>query len=174
MGREIPLELEWIPFEVHPEAPPQGALLTDMFPGTLFEKFYRKLARQSGVPDLPFGRAERLDNSGLALEASEFAKQTAAFDVFHDRLFRAHFVEEKNISLMQTILDVGKASGLDITSLEEALTERKYASRIDAFKNMACREGVNSVPTFILNGTHRLVGTQPLEGFREFLKRLDR
>lgn len=174
MGREIPLELEWIPFEVHPETPPQGTLLTDMFPGTLFEKFYRKLARQSGVPDLPFGRAERLDNSGLALEASEFAKQTAAFDVFHDRLFRAHFVEEKNISLMQTILDAGTASGLDVTSLEEALTERKYASRLDAFKDMACREGINGVPTFILNDTHRLVGTQPLERFREILKRLVR
>ena len=174
MGREVPLDLEWIPFEVHPETPPQGVLLTDMFPGTLFDKFYRKLARQSGVPDLPFGRAERLDNSGLALEASEFAKQTAFFDVFHDRLFRAHFVEEKNISLMQTILDVAASCGLDKAALEEALTERKYASRIDAFKNMACREGINGVPTFIVNERHRLVGAQPLDRFREFLKRPDK
>jgi len=75
---------------------------------------------------------------------------------------------------MQTILDVAASCGLDKAALEEALTERKYASRIDAFKNMACREGINGVPTFIVNERHRLVGAQPLDRFREFLKRPDK
>jgi predicted DsbA family dithiol-disulfide isomerase len=159
---------------VHPETPPEGVLLTDMFPGTIFDKFYRKLARQSGVPDLPFGHAERLDNSGLALEAAEFAKETNAFDLFHDNLFRAHFVEEKNISHFRTILDVASASGLDPAPLEKALKERKFAAKTEAFKEMACREGISGVPTFIIDDAHRLVGAQPLEGFRTLLKRLDK
>lgn len=145
-----------------------------MFPGTIFEKFYRKLARQSGVPDLPFGRAERLDNSGLALEAAEFAKETKAFDLFHDNLFRAHFVEEKNISRLETILDVAGASGIDTTAMEKALSERKFTTKTGAFKEMACREGIDGVPTFIINDTHRLVGAQPLEGFRNFLNRMNK
>jgi predicted DsbA family dithiol-disulfide isomerase len=174
VGKEIPLDIEWLPFEVHPETPPEGKLLTDMFPGTIFEKFYRKLARQSGVPDLPFGNAERLDNSGLALEAAEFAKETNAFELFHENLFRAHFVEEKNISHLRTLRDVAGASGLDTSALEKALLERKFAAKVSAFKDMACREGINGVPTFIINNTHRLVGAQPLEGFRNLLKRLDK
>jgi predicted DsbA family dithiol-disulfide isomerase len=159
---------------VHPETPPEGVLLTDMFPGTIFEKFYRKLARQSGVPDLPFGHAERLDNSGLALEAAEFARETNAFDLFHDNLFRGHFVEEKNISHLQTILDIAGASGLDTAALEKALSERKFSAKIRSFKDMACREGINGVPTFIINNAHRLVGAQPLEEFRNLLKRLEK
>jgi predicted DsbA family dithiol-disulfide isomerase len=174
VGKEIPLEIEWLPFEVHPETPPEGVLLTDMFPGTIFEKFYRKLARQSGVPDLPFGHAERLDNSGLALEAAEFAKETNSFDLFHDNLFRAHFVEEKNICLLQTILDVAGASGLDATALEKPLKTRIFAAKVSAFKDLACREGIDGVPSFIINDAHRLVGAQPLEGFRNLLKRLDK
>jgi predicted DsbA family dithiol-disulfide isomerase len=174
VAQEIPLDIEWLPFEVHPETPPEGKLLTDMFPGTIFEKFYRKLARQSGVPDLPFGHAERLDNSGLALEASEFAKETNDFDLFHENLFRAHFVEEKNISRLQTILDVADVSGLDVPALETALHDRKFAAKVSAFKDLACREGINGVPTFIINDVHRLVGTQPLDGFRNLLKRLDK
>lgn len=149
-------------------------LLTDMFPGTIFDKFYRKLARQSGVPDLPFGHAERLDNSGLALEAAEFAKETDAFNLFHENLFRAHFVEEKNISHLQTILGVAGASGLDTAALEKALSERIFAAKVRTFKDLACREGINGVPTFIINDAHRLVGAQPLEGFRDLLKRLDK
>jgi predicted DsbA family dithiol-disulfide isomerase len=141
-----------------------------MFPGTIFEKFYRKLARQSGVPDLPFGHAERLDNSGLGLEAAEFAKGTPAFDLFHENLFRAHFVEEKNISRRETILEVAAASGLDPTLLERALQERIFAPQVADYKDMACREGISGVPTFIINDRHRLVGAQPLDHFRELLK----
>ena len=145
-----------------------------MFPGTIFEKFYRKLARQSGVPDLPFGRAERLDNSGLALEAAEFAKGTDAFDHFHDNLFRAHFVEEKNISRLETILGVAVASGLDAQALETALQEHEFTKIITCYKDMACREGISGVPTFIVSDRHRFVGAQPLDGFRNFLKRLNK
>jgi len=142
-----------------------------MFPGTIFEKFYRKLARQSGVPELPFGRAERLDNSRLALEAAEHVKDTPIFDLFHDNLFRAHFVEEKNISRLQTVLDIAATSGLDATALEIALKSRKYAPQVDTYKDMACRQGINGVPTFIINNAYRLVGTQPLDNFRLLLKR---
>lgn len=145
-----------------------------MFPGTIFEKFYRKLARQSGVPDLPFGRAERLDNSGLALEAAEFAKGSGSFDGFHDNLFRAHFVEEKNISRLQTILDIAGVSGLDVQALKTSLTKHELLNKISVLKDMACREGISGVPTFIINNTHRLVGAQPLEGFRNFLNRLNK
>jgi len=145
-----------------------------MFPGTIFEKFYRKLARQSGVPDLPFGRAERLDNSGLALEAAEFAKGTDAFDHFHDNLFRAHFVEEKNISRLETILDVAVASGMDARDMETALQQDEFTEKINHYKDRACREGISGVPTFIVSGRHRLVGAQPLDGFLNFLKRLDK
>lgn len=144
-----------------------------MFPGTIFEKFYRRLARESGVPELPFGHAERLDNSGLALEAAEFAKETPVFDFFHDNLFRAHFFEEKNISRLQTVLDIAAASGLDTTALEVALKSRKYAPQVDTYKDMACGQGINGVPTFIINNAYRLVGTQPLEDFRSLLKRFN-
>ncbi len=145
-----------------------------MFPGTIFEKFYRKLARQSGVPDLSFGKAERLDNSGLALEAAEFAKGTDSFDPFHDNLFRAHFVEEKNISRLETILDVAVASGLDAQALRKALHRHDFAEIINHYKDTACREGINGVPTFIVSDRNRLVGAQPLDGFRNFLKRFDK
>ena len=145
-----------------------------MFPGTIFEKFYRKLARQSGVPDLSFGKAERLDNSGLALKAAEFAKGTDSFDHFHDSLFRAHFVEEKNISRLETILDVAVASGLEAQALETALQKHKFTEIITRYKEMACREGISGVPTFIVNDRHRLVGAQPLDGFRNYLKQLNK
>ena len=144
-----------------------------MFPGTIFDKFYRKLARQSGVPDLPFGRAERLDNSALSLEAAEFAKGQDAFDRFHDHLFRAHFVEERNISRLQTILEIAAASGIDPAGLEKALAEKQHASRIRALRDSALLQGISGVPTFILNTTHRLVGAQPREGFRNLLMQLD-
>jgi predicted DsbA family dithiol-disulfide isomerase len=147
-----------------------------MFPGTIFEKFYRKLARQSGVPDLPFGRAERLDNSGMALASFLFARETApatVVDRFHDALFRAHFVEEQNISQVKTVLAIATACGLDAPGLETSLQTRKYFRELDDCGNEARQKGINSVPTFIVNGRHRLVGTQPLEGFREFLQKIN-
>jgi predicted DsbA family dithiol-disulfide isomerase len=166
--------MEWIPFEVHADTPPEGTLLSDMFPGTDFTRFYPKLAKRSGVPDLPFGVVTRLVNSRLSLKAMMLLRDTDIFPVFHENMFRAHFAEERNISLPETIIDVARASGLNDSQKLEAMLAAggDPPGFADAVK-LSRQFLITGVPAFIINDTHRLVGVQPLEQFRETLHRLN-
>ena len=159
---------------MHPETPAEGALLTDMFPGTNFAKFYPKLAQRSGVPDLPFGSVLRLVNSRLSLKAMMFLRNAEVFPVFHENMFRARFAEERNISLPETIIDVARTSGVnDVSELEAMMASGEEPPGFAAAVKLSRQSGITGVPAFIINDAHRIVGVQPLEQFREILHRLN-
>jgi predicted DsbA family dithiol-disulfide isomerase len=144
-----------------------------MFPGTDFTRFYPKLAKRSGVPGLPFGPVSRLVNSRLSLKAMMFLRETDIFPLFHENMFRAHFAEERNISLPETILDVARASGLkDSQKLQETLASGEDSPEFAAAVKLSRQYGITGVPAFIINDEHRFVGVHPLEQFRDILRRL--
>ena len=148
-------------------------MLTDMFPGTNFAKFYPKLAQRSGVPGLPFGSVLRLVNSRLSLKAMMLLRDKEFFPVFHENMFRAHFAEERNISLPETILDVARASGLDDSQqLEAMLASGDDPPGFADTVRLSRQAGISGVPAFIIDDAYRVVGVQPLEQFREILHRL--
>ena len=148
-------------------------MLTDMFPGTDFARFYPKLARRSGVPDLPFGSVTRLVNSRLSLKVMMFLRNSDVFPVFHENMFRAHFAEERNISLPETIIDVARASGVnDVSGLEAIMASREDTPEFTAAVQLSRQNGITGVPAFIVDDAYRIVGAQPLEQFRETLRRL--
>lgn len=86
---------------------------------------------------------------------------------FHTRIFRAYFTELCDIGNLEALLHLADEDGLDRDELRIALKERRHAARLDQAKQDAQRHGVNAVPTFIINGRHKIVGAQSVESFRE-------
>jgi len=145
-----------------------------MFPGTDFARFYPKLARRSGVPDLPFGHVSRLVNSRLSLKAMMFLRDTDVFPAFHENMFRAHFAKEQNISFPETIIDVARDSGVsNVSELKAVIDSSEDQPGFAAAVKLSRQSGITGVPAFIIDDTHRIVGVQPLEQFREILHRLN-
>ena len=169
LKQEFDLAVEWLGFEIHPETPWEGMLLTTLFPHADVDSITQNL-RTMGAPfGLSFEKIVTISNSRLSLEASEFAKQHNRFDLFHRTLFESYFSQRRDIGNLEVLTLVGKQAGLDTEALREALLCGTYRPVIESVRQEAARLGVTAAPTFIINDQDRIVGAQPLAVFRDRL-----
>jgi predicted DsbA family dithiol-disulfide isomerase len=158
--------------EIHPETPPEGVLLAVRLPGIDWEGMYQNLRRSGAHYGITFGDVKLLSNSRLSLEAGEYARDHGRFHEFHEKIFRAYFTEVKDIGRMEVILEAARSAGLDTQVLAAALREGRYRARLQEVQQESERYGVTGVPAFIVEEQYKIVGAQPLEVFRETLRRV--
>jgi predicted DsbA family dithiol-disulfide isomerase len=171
LKQEFDLSVEWLGFEIHPNTPQEGMLLSTMFPQLDTQNMFRHLRDMAAPYGITFADISRISNSRMSLEASEFAKERGRFDQFHRALFQAYFSEGMDIGDLEVLKQIGHESGLDRDALAQSLQTGKYRPRIENMRKEATRLGVNAAPTFIIEDRDRIVGAQPIEVFRKKLKR---
>ncbi|WP_207262782.1 DsbA family oxidoreductase [Desulfovibrio sp. Huiquan2017] len=158
LRRDFDLRDTWLPHELHPETPPEGRPVDELFDRFDIDQV-TMTCNQRGKPyGIRFTRMTTLSNSRLALEAAEFARDAGRFHEFHERMFRACFTEGRNIGDMEVILDVAVRSGLDPAGVGEALTDHRYAARIKDGSARARAAGVTAIPSFFIKGQPPITG----------------
>jgi len=130
------------------------------------------LARLKSVAEaegLPWGTRKMTFNSRLAQEMGKWAEEKGKGDEFHNAVFRAYFVNGKNIAKKEVLLELGKKMGLPVKEAEEVLESRPFKAAVDEDWKLSIRRGVTAVPTFVVD--HQVVvGAQPYEVLEQFLK----
>ncbi len=169
MKKDFEIHDEWLSFEIHPETPPEGMLLAERFSRANVEGMYTHLRQRGESLGITFGELKRLSNSRLAMEASEFARDRGKFDQFHEAAFHVYFTETQDIGRVDVIMNLATQAGLSKQDLQDALDQRKYASRLDEVTHEAHQFGITGAPTFIVNDTYKIVGAQPIEVFKKVL-----
>jgi predicted DsbA family dithiol-disulfide isomerase len=173
LERELDIDLEWQPYELHPEIPPEG-----IDRGGLSLRrtgLYQRLQEIVEEAGLAFEPQTRIPNSHLSLEAAEFAREQGAFASYHRALFAAFFGEGRDIGDVAVLKEMGEASGLDAAALEEALESKHYASLVDERTVEAKRSGVTGTPTFVFQAGERqfpIVGAQEYAVFEDVARRM--
>ena len=125
----------------------------------------KKAAKELG---LPWGERKNTYNSRLAQELGKWAETKGKGDEFHNAVFRAYFVDSKNISKTDVLVGLVKAVGLPEKEAREALQTRAFREAVDSDWALAHRRGISAVPTFVLD--HQVVvGAQPYELLEQFL-----
>ena len=125
----------------------------------------KKAAQELG---LPWGERKNTYNSRLAQELGKWAETKGKGDEFHNAVFQAYFVDSKNISKTDVLVDLVKAVGLPEKEAREALQTRAFREVVDSDWALAHRRGISAVPTFVLD--HQVVvGAQPYELLEQFL-----
>ena len=174
MQREFEIEVEWRPYELHPEIPPEGIDRSGGESGrrAASHDHLRALAEEAG---LTFRPSTLVPNSHRSLEAAEFAREQGAFGPYHRALFEAYFGQGLDIGDAEVLSELGAASGLDPAALREALESGRYASLVDERTKEARGSEVTGTPTFIFeNGERRLpiVGAQEYTLFENVARRM--
>lgn len=166
--------MTWLPFELHPETPPEGRARDDIDTNPRYRAVFDRLRALGEEASIGFDGLAVVANSHLALEAAEFAREAGpeAFAAFHRHLFRAYFEEGRNIGLAGELVEIGSTCGLDGESLRAALDRRSYAARVDDLVDGARRSGISSTPTFIVDERYAIPGAQPYEVFEEVMARV--
>jgi predicted DsbA family dithiol-disulfide isomerase len=101
-------------------------------------------------------------NSRLAQELSKWAESKGKGDEIHSALFRAYFVDVKNIGQLEPLVEIAEEVGLPADEASDALSSRSFKEAVDADWRRCAAIGVNAVPTF-LAGRYLMVGAQPYE-----------
>ena len=112
---------------------------------------------------LPFNPDRAMSyNSRRAQELSKWAEEKGRGDEIHDALFRAYFVDVKNIGKVELLAEIAQSIGLPADEATEVLLSGKYKQAVDEDWRRCSAYGVNAVPTF-LAGRYLMVGAQPYE-----------
>jgi predicted DsbA family dithiol-disulfide isomerase len=137
----------WRAFPLHPETPEEGLTLEELFAGRNMDipSAMARLKKVASELGLPWGERKMTYNSRLAQELGKWAETKRKGDQYHDAVFRAYFVDGRNIAKPDVLIGLVKAVGLPENEL-----------------------GVTSVPTFALNH-QTLVGAEPYEVLEQFL-----
>ena len=146
--------------------------LADLFPGgeAMIAATRAQLKAAFTAEGLPFAeRLERTFNTRLAQELGAWADKQIGGEVVHEALFKAVFVEGRNVAETDVLLDVARANGLDVESAREALLERRFRDVVDADWQAAREGGVSAVPTFVFGG-FGVRGAQPLPALERLLE----
>ena len=158
------MKVQWVHFPLHPETPQQGRSLAELFAGRGYDvdKMQAQMRARMAAEGLPYGDRRMTYNSRLAQELGKWADGQPGGEAIHDALFRAYFVDGRNIGDAQVLLEVAKGVGLDEAKAREVLEKRTFKAAVDSDWEKSRQYGVTGVPTFVAGG-HGVVGAQPYE-----------
>jgi predicted DsbA family dithiol-disulfide isomerase len=128
-------------FPLHPETPAEGRALEDLFRGRNVDRkaMHAQMKARMDAEGLPYGERTMTYNSRLSQELGKWADTQPGGEAFHDAMFRAYFVEARDV-----------------------LKERRFKDAVDADWAKSRHLGVTGVPTFVAGG-YGVVGAQPYE-----------
>src|SRR3954470_4474111 len=129
LERRYGAQIEWLPFDLHPEYPPDGIPIETLAQRYGFDPnaHHERLFGENG---LPWTRRERIPNSHPALNAAELARERGVHEPFHERLMTAFWAEDRDISDPDVLVEEGAKFGLDAAELRDAATRHPYQDRI--------------------------------------------
>ena len=80
----------------------------------------------------------------------------------HDALYRAYFVDARNIGDPEILVEIAQSVGLPADEARAVLAERRFKDAVDADWAKSHAYGVTGVPTFVAE-RYGVVGAQPYE-----------
>ncbi|MEX0781066.1 MAG: DsbA family protein [Dehalococcoidia bacterium] len=168
---EFHVAVNWWPFELHPETPPEGRDLTALVErrGSEYRDHLRSYAIEAGIT---LASNRHLSNSHRALELAEFARDRGQFEAVHEALFKEYFEGARDIGDLDVLMDIARSAGLDPEEFRFETLIGRYASLVDQTTSTARAKGVTSTPTMIFDDRFVLTGAQDIETYRSVLERL--
>lgn len=163
--------MQLVHFPLHPDTPMEGRSLEELFAGRDYDAdaMYARMKGLMEAEGLPYGKRTHTYNSRLAQELGKWADTQEGGYAIHDALYKAYFVDARNIGDIDVLMDVVRAVGLPEDAARVVLEQRTFKDAIDGDWTRSRQVGVTGVPTFAAGG-YGVVGAQPYEAIEELVK----
>ena len=165
------MQVKWVHFPLHPDTPPAGTSLAEMFAGRGYDiaKMQAQMRARMQAEGLPYANRSMTYNSRLAQELGAWADGQPGGEAIHDAIFRAYFVDGRNIGDPDVLVEIAASVGLPAGQAREVIEKRTHKAAVDADWAKSRQYGVTGVPTFVAGG-HGVVGAQPYEALEELVE----
>ena len=163
MRERFDATVEWLPFDLHPEYPPEGVPRNPER-----AERTRSLFESHGLAYNPPDVAPRsLD----ALRLTEHARAQGKHDGFHSRLMDAYWAEAQDIGDRAVLLALAAEVGVE--SADEVVAGGRYADDVSQSTSEAHSLGINGIPAFLLDRKLLVLGAHPREVFERAFEQLE-
>lgn len=180
LGLQEQVEIEWQPFELNPDMPPEGEELSAHVArkyGSSKEESDRARVniKQAGAAygfEFNYFEKMKIVNTFDAHLLLEYAHTIGKQMELKMRLFSTFFSEQKDISKQEVLIAEANAVGINKEQAIQALNSNELKQKVRATEAQWQQLGVSSVPTVIFNRSSALAGAQPQETFKQVLQEL--
>lgn len=156
--------LEHRAFELRPAPAP----LPDVESPELESEWETAVLPAAARLDIEIRRPAVVPRTRKAHETAAYARSVDRFAAVHEALFRACFLEGRDIGRVDVLLELGAEAGLDPDGLHVALGIDQYAEDVARDAREAAAHGVVGVPT-LRRGDELFVGLHPYEELKAWL-----
>ncbi len=172
LRREAGARVEWLPFDLHPEYPPEGIPRAELARryGDHFSDSVRRMNEEAGLVYNP--HPERVPNTRRALELGEWARARGSYDDLHERIMDAYWSEGRDITGWDVLAPIVAEAGLDADEARAEVDAGAFRAPVDASTRVAQEHGIAAVPAFVLDGRLLVSGAQPHDVFRAALAKV--
>ena len=174
LKKEHGVTIEWVHFPLHPETPAEGLALADLFAGRGLDikAMHAQMKARMDAEGLPYGERTHTYNSRLSQELGKWADTQPGGEAFHDAMFRAYFVEARDISRPEVLLEIAEQVGLSREAARDVLEKRTFKDAVDADWALSREYGITGVPTFVA-GRYGVVGAQSYETLEALVQKAE-
>lgn len=167
------IDIKLIHFPLHPDTPAEGREMAGFYAqrGLDPDKMYTDMKERMDAEGLPYGKRTHSYNSRLAQELGKWADTLDDGEKLHDALYRAYFVDSKNIGDVDVLLEVVASVGLSVDDARAVIENRTFESEVDADWQKSQQYGVTGVPTYVAGG-YGVVGAQPYEALEQLMQQV--
>jgi predicted DsbA family dithiol-disulfide isomerase len=166
----VPATIRWHPYQLDPTIPTGGKSRRDYLVAKFgSEDRIRQLQRNietvgaaEGI-DFAFDRIAVAPNTLDAHRLIRWAGEAGAADQVVEALFRAYFLEGRNIGDREVLADIAASCGMKRDEVAQRLASDEALAAVRTSVQAAQQLGVTGVPTFILAGRYAVVGAQPAD-----------
>lgn len=122
--------------------------------------------------NLPYNAERNISySSRLAQELAKWAESKGKGDEIHDPIFRAYFVDVRNIGKPEVLAEIAGQVGLPADEATDVLLSRSFKEAVDADWMRCAALQVNAVPTFLAD-RYMMVGAHPYEDLEKLVQKV--
>jgi predicted DsbA family dithiol-disulfide isomerase len=178
LGLSGQVAVEWLPFELNPDMPPDGMARADYRAqkfgaerAAALDANIRAVGEEEGIR-FAFDRQARTPNTRRAHMLIAHASANGQGPAVVDALFRAYFEDGRDIGAEAVLLDIAAEAGLDRDEAAAALGDEAVRRTVVAAEGRAGELGISGVPFFIVERAFAVSGAQPADAWVEALQKI--
>ena len=179
LNEEILFEVNWKPYELHPEIPTEGFNKEEYYKikfrnsNSSKDRFNHitEEGKKAGL-EFNFDKSKNLPNTFLAHRLLWFSRSKDVQDVIAEALFHAYFTEGRDIGSIHELISISTENGLQKSEIEDFLKTDIGSDEILREELRAKEMKIFSVPTYIFNKKYLLVGGQEADTFKSYMKKV--
>lgn len=176
----VEADIHFRPFELNPDMPAEGQNIGEhvamKYGATPEQSAASRAAIKARAAEVGFeiasGPDSRIYNTFDAHRLLHWAALEGRQHALKRALFEAYFTHGRNPGDRAVLVEAAVQSGLDGAAAAEVLESGRYAEEVRADERHWREQGVNAVPTLIIDDRYVISGGQPAEMFERALRKI--